>query len=178
MERHRVKGAEMTITKRGLIVLVVLLVGLAAMPAALAGGDQERPFKQDLEGQFLGMVTDPAELESRCGEGALWISHMAGHGTITHLGRVTWTTSHCFYEDFTFSDANLVITAANGDELRATYAGYMTGETTWAETLTVLGGTGRFEGASGSSSNTGWIDMASGHMETNGTGWITYHAGH
>ena len=76
----------------------------------------------------------------------------AGSGVMSHLGRVSWTLEHC-YQLFagTFSDAEVVITAANGDRLIGTFDGIMTGETTFAETLIITGGTGRFAGASGTS---------------------------
>jgi len=76
----------------------------------------------------------------------------------------------------TFSDADLVITAANGDELYGTYAGVMTGETTYVETMVITGGTGRSAGASGTVDESGWFDPDTGYMEVTGRGTITYDA--
>ena len=161
--------------RRSVAFVVMVLVALAAVPA-LAGG-HERPFKEDLTGYGMPPIMDPAAVGARCGENALWISTMAGTGTITHLGRVTWEAEHCFYADFTFGGAELTITAANGDQLFGTYDGMMTGATTWIDTMIILDGTGRFEGATGEVAESGWVDMDSGYMEVTGEGWITYAPG-
>ncbi len=163
----------MSMTKRTLVGFLVLLLLLAAMPAALAGGDQERPFKQDLQGYVVGMGADAG-----CTEGALWRTSMEGTGTVTHMGRVTWEASHCFHPNGTFSDSAITITAANGDQLFGEYTGAMTGATTWMEIDSFFGGTGRFEGATGLAHGTGWVDMDSGYMEITSKGWITYSPGH
>lgn len=164
-------------TRQTVAFLVVLLVALAAMPMALAGGTHERPFQEDLTGYSMPPITDAALVEGRCGEGALWISTMAGTGTITHLGRVTWEAEHCFFADFTFGEAELTITAANGDQLFGTYAGSMTGETTWVDTMIILDGTGRFDGATGEVAESGWYDPDTGYVEIIGEGWIAYTPG-
>ncbi|MEX1288735.1 MAG: hypothetical protein AB1Z57_12405 [Acidimicrobiia bacterium] len=164
--------------RRSLVVAVVLLVALAAMPLALAGGGHERPFKEDLTGYGMPPIADPVLVEARCGEGALWISTMTGTGTITHLGRVTWEAEHCFYDDFmSFGASELTITAANGDQLFGTYTGSMTGPTTWLDDLTIVGGTGRFEGATGEVAESGWYDPDTEYMEITGEGWIAYAPG-
>ncbi len=69
-----------------------------------------------------------------------------------------------------------MIAAANGDELFGTYDGVMTGETSFAETMVVTGGTGRFGGASGTVEETGWFDPVTGYMEITGVGSIVYDA--
>ena len=69
-----------------------------------------------------------------------------------------------------------VITSANGDQIHATYEGVMTGETTFADSVTIRGGTGRFAGATGSLAETGWYDPATGYMELSGVGTISYDA--
>ena len=75
-----------------------------------------------------------------------------------------------------YQSAELVITAANGDQLFGTYDGVMTGETSFAETMIVTGGTGRFVGASGEVEESGWFDPDSGYMEIAGDGFIIYDA--
>ena len=57
-----------------------------------------------------------------------------------------------------------------------TYAGIMTGEATFAETMIVTGGTGRFSEASGTIAESGWFDPDTGYMEITGIGSITYDA--
>ncbi|MCJ7782152.1 MAG: hypothetical protein MUQ27_15165, partial [Acidimicrobiia bacterium] len=98
-------------------------------------------------------------------------------GTISHLGRVSWTTEHCFQVFLgTFGDAVLVITSANGDQLYGTYDGVLTSGTTFVEDMIITGGTGRFAGASGVVAEAGWFDLATGYMEVTGDGWISYDA--
>jgi hypothetical protein len=167
------------VRRQSVAFLVVLLVALAAMPAALAGSHEERPFKEHLTGYGMPPNTTPEDVEARCGDGALWISTMSGTGTITHLGRVSWEATHCFYDDYmTFGNAEITVTAANGDQLFGTYNGTMSGPTTWVDELTILGGTGRFLGATGEVAESGWYDPDSGYMEITGEGWITYAPGH
>ena len=160
--------------------LPVLL--LATVSTTAAGGPAARPFTEALGGYGTGMQMSPSfpggdTFGGRCSEPSQWISSMAGTGIVGHLGRVSWTSEHCFQLFAgTFGDAEVVITAANGDRLYATYDGGMTSETTFAETMVILGGTGRFAAASGVVSESGWFDPDSGYMEVFGTGWISYDA--
>ncbi len=165
---------------------LVIVVLLAIAAPALAGRAIERPIREDLSGHAVGIVYAPNfpyegdTFGGRCSVPSSWISTSAGTGTISHLGRVSWTTEHCFQlfaGDFgTFGDPELVITAANGDQLFGTYAGVMTSDTTFAETVIITGGTGRFAGATGTIDETGWFDPATGYMEITGVGSIVYDA--
>jgi hypothetical protein len=83
-----------------------------------------------------------------------------GSGHATHLGKVTVSASELL--DFTVSpgnvvirDGQLVMVAANGDELHWTYSGSgpvpnASGEVTFGGVFTITGGTGRFADATGS----------------------------
>jgi len=75
-------------------------------------------------------------------------------GQLTHLGSATLTTAHCASADGGLAlDGHATFTAANGDEIFATYTAHMVtppppliveeGE------LIITGGTGRFENATG-----------------------------
>ncbi len=167
---------------RTLLVAVVAAMLLAVAGPAPAGESVERPIQEDLTGYLTGLVYSPSfpegsYFDGRCSEPSQWISTMAGTGQVSHLGNVSWTTEHCFQLFAgTFGDAELVIAAANGDELFGTYDGVMTGETSFAETMVVTGGTGRFVGASGTVEETGWFDPVTGHMEITGVGSIVYDA--
>lgn len=169
---------------RTLLVAVVVAALLAAAVPAAAGVSVERPIKEDLTGYLAGLVYSPSfpdgdYFEGRCSEPSQWISTMSGTGQVSHLGRVTWATEHCFQLFAgTFGDAELVITAANGDKLFGTYNGVMTGETTFAESMIITGGTGRFSGASGTIAENGWFDPITGYMEITGVGSIIYDASH
>lgn len=165
------------------IVLLVVAMLAIAVPAS-AGRSVERPVREKLSGYVVGIEYAPDfpahagdTFDGHCSVPSQWVSTMSGTGTISHLGRVSWTTEHCFQLFAgTFSDADLVITAANGDELYGTYAGVMTGETTYVETMVITGGTGRFAGASGTVEESGWFDPDTGYMEVTGRGTITYDA--
>ena len=169
-----------THTRTVTVVLVVVALLALAIPA-FAGQAIERPIREDLSGYTVSMVFSPSPdgdtFDGRCSEPSQWISTSTGTGRISHLGRVTWTTEHCFQlATGTFGDADLVITAANGDKLFGTYDGYMTGATTFAETLIITGGTGRFSGATGTIDEVGSLDLATGYMQIDGYGFITYDA--
>lgn len=156
-----------------LVTLVVFGLLIVAVPAT-AGQSVERPFKERLSGYVVDLHTPPDE--GQCSMPSLWVSTTAGTGVVSHLGRVTWVERHCFQMDGMFGDVELVITAANGDQLFGTFVGGMTGPSTFAETVTFTGGTGRFVGASGTVDETGWFDPVSGYMEITGVGSIDYDA--
>jgi hypothetical protein len=164
------------------LVAILAFAMLAAAAPAVAGEQVEVPVKESLSGYVVDMMLSPGfpvgdTFDGRCSEPSQWVSTSVGSGVMSHLGSVTWTLEHC-YQLFegTFGDAEVVITAANGDRLFGTFDGVMTSETTFAESLVVTGGTGRFSGATGSISETGWFDPVSGYMEVSGSGTLTYDA--
>jgi hypothetical protein len=166
---------------RATVTILVTLVVLALAVPAMAGTVVERPIRENLTGYGTGMIMSPTFPEGdtfggRCSTPSQWISSSAGTGTISHLGKVTWKTEHCFQFPGTFGDAKLVITAADGDRLYGTYQGVMTGETTFVETMVITGGTGRFVGATGTVEESGWFDPATMYMEITGVGTIVYDA--
>lgn len=69
-------------------------------------------------------------------------------GNATHLGRYTRTETILLGAGGTFT-GDVTFTAANGDLLTADIAGAFTSLTTASGTYTFTGGTGRFEGATG-----------------------------
>ena len=103
----------------------------------------------------------------RCSRAVDWVTTIDSNGTATHLGRVSVLQSHCTRFDFLasppmpadFTDGRMVVTAANGDELWIRYSGtflFYPGATVEEGqsdisygSMTIAGGTGRFEGASG-----------------------------
>lgn len=99
---------------------------------------------------------------------------------LRHLGR----TSGVMVQTITFTgpttnllSATTVYTAANGDELHAVFAGTGAldqGVVTFSGTESYVGGTGRFDGATGSASLSGSASLAtlSGFYQT--TGSVTY----
>ena len=99
-------------------------------------------------------------------------------GTATHLGRYTTAGSHLV--DLTTGTAGGPgsMVAANGDQLFSTGSGQATptgvpGELSIADTSTITGGTGRFEGATGSFSGIRILNTATGISAGSFTGTIT-----
>ena len=69
-------------------------------------------------------------------------------GQATHMGTITRQEYAVLYEDFTF-EGLMIFVAANGDKLIADLDGGFTGPNTGAGCYYFIGGTGRFEEASG-----------------------------
>jgi hypothetical protein len=123
---------------------------IAAQPlAAGPGGAHAVPFKGDAEEQAISAV--PVD------EDHVFVTTVGG-GNATHLGRFTFVSPHLSgLSDFSI-DGDQFIIAANGDELHATLAGnlhpfvapdghvFLVGDIP----ATIVGGTGRFDGATGS----------------------------
>jgi len=74
-------------------------------------------------------------------------------GDATHLGHFTLVAPHVVNQALLVGTGTYVFTAANGDTLTADFTGTATllapGVLSTAETGTITGGTGRFEGATG-----------------------------
>lgn len=134
---------------------------LGVVPAAAATRNTSHP--QPISGTTSG--PDTYASPSTCPEGAAWRFNSTGTGRLTHLGKVTVTNTHCtFLADFSFSGGEMTITAANGDELLMTYSGTFvmifgpSGPVRSDVQLAwdIVGGTGRFAGAEGSGTGTGY----------------------
>ncbi len=148
------------------ITAVFLTLALAAPAAATPGPDQQLPFKgtlqvlADFDVQFPTLFVDAT-----------------GSGTATHLGRFTAT----FQEE-----ANLVtgqgigsghFIAANGDSVFTEFIGQVSPTedpdvALVVSTHTITGGTGRFEGASGSFTGHLLVNLVTGIGESSFDGTI------
>src|SRR4030095_15985726 len=136
-------------------ILACLMLALA-LPAS--AGDRERPYKGScttvvLPVQAPGVVPQELRIETDC--------------TLAHLGRTTGVAEQ--FVTPTGQSGTIVtlliqntsvLTAANGDELRASFIGSgvldpTTGEVTFIGVETYDGGTGRFVQATGSSEGPG-----------------------
>jgi hypothetical protein len=119
------------------------LVALAAVSSAAAG--EQVPFR----GTFLGQTVsaEPA------GPGVVFVV-TEGAGRATHLGRYTMISPHFSHLNTGFAEGQQIFTAANGDSVTADFAGFFQptpdGLLVGELHATITGGTGRFEGASGS----------------------------
>lgn len=85
-----------------------------------------------------------------------------GNGTASHFGKIKVVFSHCSYffvdpTNPTYVDGRGTLTTVNGDEIRSTYFGNLTSPDSFIDYNTIVGGTGRFEYASGSFTETGSV---------------------
>jgi hypothetical protein len=155
----------------------------------LARGQPEKPLPFRTEFRFSGNLIDPGEPGSapRCNELGLHTLVGSGDGMATHMGNVTGTFSNCtpfpIPGPVDFLAGEVTIIAANGDRLLFTYSGEQ--GPVDMETLTadytalneIVGGSGRFEGASGSLDAVGKVDFNPGGVSTEvADGWIRFDA--
>ena len=108
----------------------------------------------------------PCEVCDICEYGSMLLVQGTGHAT--HLGAFTVINYLC-YEDPTTTRG--LITAANGDQIHTMVTGPpVNGVYNYA----ILGGTGRFEGATGYIDMWGDIDIITETFDLEGLGEITY----
>lgn len=152
------------------MLIVVLLLSLA-MPALAA---TERPFR----GSFMGVA---GFVEPRCGSDVTL--GFAAIGTASHLGRIEGQASNCSNPSFPVTavdvrDGHVTLVAADGSTVTASYEGRqeapVDGVAAYSITMTVVGGTGRFEGASGSWAASGLLDFNDLTITGAFDGWIAY----
>jgi hypothetical protein len=121
-------------------LMAAILVAFTLHGAALAAG-QPIPFK----GQSRGLVTatgfDPVA-------GIAYI-HVAGEGEATHLGHFLVNADVGVDVATGIPQGSWTLTAANGDKLFLAMGGYGIDPTHGFGAFTVVGGTGRFAGATG-----------------------------
>ncbi len=131
------------------VATVMVLVLVATSTVSLAKNPKLRPFK----GTFAGEATFPMNGACLDLTGAPWQTLSETEGRMSHLGRTHLSTSHCStFDGMAAVNGVATFTAANGDEVWATYTA-----TTIAppplivqqSNFVIVGGTGRFEGASG-----------------------------
>ena len=108
-----------------------------------------------------------------CPEGT-GVNYQVGEGEGTHLGRFDIIITFCGSPDFSYGNGTGTFVAANGDEL---YIEIVEGqvvpifdnpyyEAFFADNFTIAGGTGRFEGATGSGVTYSFVDLFT-------NGWYT-----
>lgn len=137
-----------TIRSVGAVVALLAVVGLS--PAAGASGSGQ-------EGPFKGVVSGEVEFlpATDCLTWGLATTMTDVPGVGSHLGRMTMSSRHCSPAGDDFGPGTMTFTAANGDEILATYTGTAPFPGPGAEVIegtshaTIVGGTGRFEGAEG-----------------------------
>ena len=152
------------ITKIRTLMLTLLLL-LGTMPALAV----ERPFA--LHGSGVAtLIVDPSGLPI----GAV----ATGSGTATHLGQWTVTGNPKYTPDANgvlHSSGEATLTAANGDKLQVAIDGILDPVAGVDQgVFYFLGGTGRFEGASGSANFVVNINPLTGGFELTVVGRIDY----
>jgi len=156
-------------TSTALALVLVMAIGASASAA------DQRPMK----GRYTISVVP---VEQRCGPNALTIG-FEGVGIATHLGRMEGTGSNCTSFNLTTEavpiwDGLATFVAADGSSITMSYEGAqdapVNGRASAANTFTVISGTGRFEGATGSWTSAEVIDFTTGIDHGSFSGWISY----
>ena len=144
------------------VALTLLLAALLAAPSAAMGG-HERPMHGRID---LGIVS----IAPDCGLGNVRLTFLAT-GLATHFGRMTGTATNCTSGALAGAAAPIwdgVATwvAADGSSVTTRYAGTQAapvgGVATAVTDQTIVAGTGRFAGASGSWTVVGSVDFSTG----------------
>jgi hypothetical protein len=140
---------------RNLICVAALVCLAISAPAVLASDRQPHP--RPFWGNLTGQATFPQSGACLAITGAPWQTLSVTEGRVTHLGRTSLSTSHCSTLDGSAAvNGVATFTAANGDEVWAIYTATTVVWPSPPDMLlvqesdfTVVGGTGRFDGASG-----------------------------
>jgi len=144
--------------------LVPLLIAFVVVGAAPVAAAQPTPIvgTESFEADLTAGVLD-------CGGGVFFPHEFEGKGRFTHLGKVT---SAIFADSCSVSGSTLEATghathtAANGDSVDVAFSGsanLATGAIVF-DIIEITGGTGRFEGASGTLEGVGSISGTTGEF--------------
>ena len=157
--------------KRSLNIRILMLT-IALLLGSLPTTAAERPFKISGNGHST-FITD--------GAGNIIGSNITASGRATHLGMWSGVGTLQFIPDPTNPNlirvtGALTATAANGDKLHLVVAEGVLDITTGISTgvLQFVGGTGRFEGASGTANLIVENNLATGAFEMTAVGRINY----
>ena len=146
------------------------------------------PFRMTGQGEFVGRDLAPdfgpplfgkSTFDGRCSQPSDFVIRFAVWGEAIHLGQAHARLEHCSVVNFqtgrsTILDGRMVITASNGDELRATYS---RNADQAVELVEFVGGTGRFANASGDGHQVATVDRSTGTVTSfDLQGWLSYDA--
>jgi hypothetical protein len=148
----------------GLALAVVAILGLTGPVAA----QQQVPFKGSFEGDVTVTPLAPPFVQV----------DVEAMGKATQLGQFTLDIPHVVNRANGTAIGTYEFTAANGDTLTATFTGKATptavpGVLYIEETATIVGGTGRFAGATGSFTAERLYDTVAGTTEGSFVGTIS-----
>jgi hypothetical protein len=152
--------------------LALSLIATIVLPVA---GAAPRP----VELRFSGSGVDVAQ---RCGPNALTLGFEIG-GVGTHFGRFTGFGTNCTLftlgtQAVPIDDGIVVLEAADGSTLTTSYDGAqeapVAGVAGFAQIHTIVGGTGRFDGATGELNVSGTINLSNFTVSGTASGWLSY----
>ena len=150
-------------------ILALLVLPALALPMQATAKDR-LPLKGSESGTF--------RLLGPCETGGM-ILEVTGTGNSTRLGSYSARYRECLDpETGAVTHGTFTLTAADGDELFGTYSGQSapTGEpgvVTYDDPGVITGGTGRFEGASGTANTRGSANLATGEYSGVLTGSVS-----
>jgi len=111
------------------------------------------------------------------------VGTISGTGLASQAGKISITSTDCInpidptFTAFSFASDQLVMTAANGDKIFATYGGTFSVQGQFgiiSGGYQIVGGTGRFAHATGAGTVNGQEDMSTGKGQVQLLGTISY----
>jgi hypothetical protein len=165
--------------RHSVLRLAVGSVGALALLVTAVAGAVSAAEQRPMQGHYTISVVP---VQQRCGPNALTIG-FEGIGIATHLGRMEGTGSNCTAFSLTTQavpiwDGLATFVAADGSSITMTYEGSqdapVDGVATASNTFTVVSGTGRFEGATGSWTSSEVIDFSAGIDRGSFAGSLSY----
>ncbi len=151
--------------KTTLALAVALLLSMAiALPASADSG--ARPFNGSLSGAVVFTPVSADVCPAGGGNAGLLATVSSAAGTVSHLGRTEMSGFHCTPSGDAFGPGTMTLVSASGDKVFIEYTGsapFPGPGTTVIVAHTdfdIVGGTGRFVGATGGGEMTGYITCA------------------
>ena len=160
----------------------ILMVLALAISSTSVIGKGSNPHPRPFWGNFEGVAT--FAINGACDYiGTPFQTVTESGGQMTHMGRATLSTSHCATNEGAYAvDGLAYFTAANGDQVIAAYTAATVVPPppliVQSIDLVIVGGTGRFENASGSLQGMVYIEFLPAEQEWPlkfvFAGWILY----
>jgi hypothetical protein len=140
--------------RKFLVILTVCALALVVFTTAASAKSVDRPFKGSVSGIVWWAPV-----------GDVLTTFSSAVGNASHMGRTMMTAHHPtppLTAPNDYGPGEMILTAANGDEVWITYTGHLDFDPTapagtWfvgPGPITIVGGTGRFAGATGSAAMT------------------------
>ena len=152
-----------------IVLVLFLLVSFAPREAAA----ESAPFKATIA---ITETIGPSNLPT-----CFLLGQISGTGLASHGGKVTVASTDCIIPmnatTFSFSSERVVLTVASGEQIWASYGGTLTAEGpigVIAGGYLIIGGTGRYAGATGAGTIQGVEDMTTGKGQIQLIGTIVY----